>query len=218
MKYLGIICLGWLIFSWGAVMSRADDAAGGSSVEVIMGGKRYDSLKRYREEEAQQAEDKITNVPQSAVSAPDNETEDRQMFDQAMHDSKDPSELTFDPAKMKTLYIQKPTVKPAPATALRTPASGISGKDPFTNSYQLLNQLGFDSGIHKVVSEFAIGPRRESKVVNTKELEKVLRNSFGDSNQPLLLISDHNNVRVMTLEPSGDDHSTDDSSNGSAKQ
>jgi len=80
-----------------------------------------------------------------------------------------------------------------------------------------LNQLGFDNGIHKVVSEFNLGPRRESKVVSAQELERVLRNSFGDSTQPLLLISDHNNLRVMALEPSGDSHSADDSSNDSTK-
>jgi hypothetical protein len=176
---------------------RAQESSA-QTIEIFSGGKHYDSLEGYRKkgEEDQGA----IGLENSGMDF----SEVRQMFDDAVRTSTNPLDLKFDPTKMKTIVIEPlDGAAPAPGPS-RSPLGNEPIKDPFIHSYTLLNKLGFDTAIKEVVTEFAVAPTggREKAVVNTKDLERVLRDSFGDSNQPLLLISDDNKLRVMTLDPS----------------
>jgi hypothetical protein len=204
MKYLVIKCGGWLVLlCLGTGMLFADDG-GQQPIEIFSGGKKYASMEVYRQEEkmnSQPVEKK--DEAGEATSAEDNFSETRQMFDDALRTAKNPLSLKFNPTKMKTIYIQKPvaasSLAKAPA-AFRASKSSIFTKDPLTQSYILLNQMGFDQGVHNVVSEFTLGKQWRGTAIDSSDLERVLRDSFGDSTQPVLLISDRGKLRLMELD------------------
>jgi hypothetical protein len=202
MKYLPMIGMGALI-CWLSTAGPLFAEPTADHIEVIVGGKKYESMEGYREDKVSQTEE----APSAAKSVSDGSDDDiRRMFSEAAHAAKNPLSLKFDPAKMKTIYVKAP----APAAAPTVPASS---KDPFARSYTLLNRVGFDHGVHSVISDFMLTQKTGPlQVVKTDDLEQVLRHSFGGSNAPLLLISDHNTLRIMTLDngkdpaKTGNDH------------
>jgi hypothetical protein len=190
MEYLKITAIAIMILGlWPPGLLGAEPSA--EHIEIFVAGKKYGSVEGYREDKDSQA---VKDAQTGDVS--DDSVQDmRRMFSEAAHAAKNPLSLKFDPARMKTVYIKKPV-----ATVVLS-AGPQDIKDPFTQSYTRLSQVGFDRGVHRVISDFMLSAKNNPmQVVKTDELEGVLRHSFGGSNAPLLLISDHNTLRIMALD------------------
>ena len=190
MKYSKIrsVCF-CLLWCWplGACSLDADEGKG-KPIEIFISGKQYDSFEGYRRQKSKES-----------LEAQEDNEEIQTMFDEALHASKSPVDLKFDPKKVKTIHIKK-RASEASSKIPVTPEL-ITKKDPFTHSYLLLNQMGFDAGIHKVVSDFTDTEAKASqKVVSAGDLQEVFKDSLGETGQPLLLISDQKKVRVMMLD------------------
>jgi hypothetical protein len=196
MKYLAIlsIMIGLSFVSLGESALFADEE--NQNVEIFVGGKKYNSFGGYRDEKIKQALEREQRLHARDNNADPQDLQD--MFNEAVQGSPNHPDLKFDPAKLKTVYIKKPDSGSVPASS--RPYKSFLNLDPLTHTYTVLNQLGFDQGIHKVISEFSLTKPQISNVVNAEDLEKVLENSFGTIHEPLLLISDKKALRVMRLE------------------
>jgi hypothetical protein len=193
LKFLVVILLGSGLF---CPEADAEETAG-RPIEIFSGGKHYESMEGYRNKAGDQKD--AIGLEDSGMEF----TEVREMFDQAVRSSTKPLDLKFDPTKMKTIHIKPDDAVVASPGFSHSLEPKDAIKDPFAHSYTLLNKIGFNTAIKDLVSEFAAAPTagREKKVVDANDLEKILRDSFGESNQPILLISDDNKLRVMTLDP-----------------
>ncbi len=192
-KFIVVVLIGTVSL---CVQGNAQEPEGGA-IEIFSGGKHYDSMEGYRKKAGEEKD--VIGLENSGVEF----TEVREMFDQAVQSSATPLDIKFDPTKMKTIHIKPADAAVVPSGDSPAVESRETIKDPFVHSYTLLNKIGFNAGIKDIVSEFAAAPTagREKKVVSAKDLQKILQDSFGDSNQPILLISDDKKLRVMTLDP-----------------
>jgi hypothetical protein len=199
------------VLAFGAAAGTLSAAEEGDSIEIFVGGRKYDSVEGYRDEEKKNEEltqQKTQAAQDVSTPAQDNISELREMFDDALRSSNTPLDLKFDPTKMKTVYIQPP---PAAVEQPVAAKEFTTTKDPFRHSYLMLSQVGFNDGIHQVISDFKVSKRWKGGAVSAGELEEVLQKSLGESSGPILLISDDNKLRVMQLEPQDNEVSSDDS-------
>jgi hypothetical protein len=185
--FYGLLCF----LPLGASAFGAEEGTG-KPIEIFIGGKRFDSLEGYRAEKFQET-----------LKAERDNAEVQGMFDEALRAAKGPLDLKFDPAKLKTIRIQKPASE-APSKTLAV-SDAVAPKDPFTHSYLILNKIGFDAGIRKSISEFAGTDVLYGQRVRAADLENVLSESLGNIQHPLLLISDQKKLRVMVLDPQSPD-------------
>jgi hypothetical protein len=203
MKYLAFksICLVsfFLVLGTGPLSAGEDPA---QPIEIFVGGKKYKSLEGYHEEEKMNED-----LARQKTAKQENVSEVRQMFDETLRTSPNSLNLKFDPNKMKTIYIKEPVFNPPPSySADFLTSKDVPHKDPFTHSYTTLNRLGFDQGIHKVISDFTLREKKwKGQAIDSADLERVLRDSFGESTRPLLLISDKGKLRVMELDSQDQD-------------
>lgn len=176
------------------------------SVEIFVEGKKYSSLEDYREEEKRLAQ-AFAEAQKGLPSSKDQElAELRSMFEQAARRVDHPLDLTFDPSKVKTIYLKGFSSAPLSTdgqehSLLKDKESVVA--DPFTRSYAVIYQVGVNTGVHSIVEDFVAGESRPGDVgrVNKKDLERVLQESLGVYEGPLLLMSDQKRIRVMVLEP-----------------
>lgn len=76
--------------------------------------------------------------------------------------------------------------------------------DPFLESYSRISRLGFNSGVARIVEEFAEHAKdgTQYKRLMARDLEATLSRSFEGSEYtgPILIISHKKKVRILTLE------------------
>ena len=99
------------VLAFGAAAGTLSAAQEGEPVEIFVGGRKYESVEGYRDEEKKNEElrqQKKQAAQDGSTPAQDNISELRDMFDDALRSSKTPLDLKFDPTKMKTVYVQPP--------------------------------------------------------------------------------------------------------------
>ncbi|GEM_PF-5958350 len=189
----------------------AEQAPEAKRVEIFVEGKKYNSVEEYREEESNESLN-VSATTQTEGGPLGNKKQDldelQDMFAQAVRHAQRPLDLKFDPRKIKTFYLknfpqaQQPQENDRFSLSLKGQGSAVA--DPFTRSYAVFHQAGFNTGVNNVVGDFTTEKDQpaDSKRINTQDIQRVLQESFGVYDGPLLLMSDQKKLRVMVLEPS----------------
>ena len=185
-------------------------AAKDQHVEIFVEGRKYNSIEDYREEEKNKNLQSIAITQAGDVSVGQEKQgfdELRKMSGEIVRHAGHPLGVTFDPHKVKALYLKDFLTKQPVEKVEQNPVSmkdrGFSIADPLARSYTVFHQVGFNAGINHAVDDFIIGHDQSGvpQQVNRQDIDRVLEESLGTDDGPLLFVSDQKKIRVMALEP-----------------
>ncbi len=168
-----------------------------SSIEVIADGQRYESIEKYKEARMGKLKRPVRGTAQSGKRKTVAGLLRNAVSLQYASSVLTAGRFYTGPRDIEKYLKSSMDVKGADQDA-------ETSFDPFLESYSRISRLGFNSGVARIVEEFAEHAKDsiQYKRLLAKDLEATLSRSFeaGDYSGPILIISHKKKVRIMTLE------------------
>lgn len=157
-------------------------------IEIIVHGKKFESIEQYRQSKQNVQDQKA--LGRSVISGK------RFVSPLFYFASKNPDLIRFD-------QVQNLSNKQSSKTFLKREKM-LRPYDQLLPAFAAMSKVGFNTGVIKMIEAFqkAGSDTIVYKSINSKDLENTLSESFpeGGYSGPILLISDKNKVRILTLD------------------